>query len=245
MRYLAMRYLAMRYLAMRRGVTRCGIRTTHQSICACGFATQASIQAQCRLGADGRLYAINHDARVRRADTQTAPDALATQRVGPREIEMHDHAGILQVHAFRQQVGGDEQTNALMRRRWGTAVRIRRECLQRFLSRNTTAGNPRARSGQYPYARDVGQRSADASHGLRVLRECDHRRLGVCTDDVAQGVRARGVGGGVAAHAGRDIAHGLEMALEDIQQRLTVGRLRGEQFRKCQLYLMLAHQPTA
>ena len=73
------------------------------------------------LGAGGRADAMDVDVRMRRTDSRHASDTLPLERVGPGQVEVHDDAGILQVDAFREDVGRDQQADRAVRGRWGAS----------------------------------------------------------------------------------------------------------------------------
>ena len=107
------------------------------------------------VGALRWLEAVHDHFLVRRTDAYTATDALPTQRVGPRQVEMHDDAGVLEVDPFSEQIGGEQQSYALMwRRRWA-ALRYGCEAGEGVSPGDWSAGNPGALTRECPDSRDV------------------------------------------------------------------------------------------
>jgi hypothetical protein len=79
-----------------------------ESCCEFGFAQESNGELECVIAEQGRLDRVDVDVRVRGAESGDAADALPLECVSPGEIEVDDDGGVLEVHAFCQQVGGEQ-----------------------------------------------------------------------------------------------------------------------------------------
>ena len=125
---------------------------------------------------------------VWRADAGATSHALRAQRVGPRQIEMHDDAGVLEIHSFREEIGGKQQTNGVVRRRRRAFLRERREPGECLAPADAATGNAGVLAGEQADAGDVRQRAVQGTDGLRELREGDDGCVGVRVEHSAKGV---------------------------------------------------------
>jgi hypothetical protein len=81
---------------------------------------------------------------------------LLAQCVGPWQIEMDHDPGVLQVDAFRQEIGGEEQSDGVVW--WWRRAFLRAWCEtgECFAAANAPAGDAGVRAGEQAHAGDVG-----------------------------------------------------------------------------------------
>jgi hypothetical protein len=87
---------------------RCVGSRADESCCEFGFAQEPNRELERAIAEQGRLDRVDVDDRVWGAESGDAADALPLECVSPREIEVDDDGGVLEVHAFCQQVGGEQ-----------------------------------------------------------------------------------------------------------------------------------------
>ena len=77
---------------------------------------QSRLDAEQTLGGCRRRDRVDGDRLVARSEPERATNALLESRRVPRQIEMHDHRRFLKIESLAQQVGGDQEVDALRRR---------------------------------------------------------------------------------------------------------------------------------
>ncbi len=178
----------------RRRAARCA-PAAHQTKALFGLAMHAFEQANGTLDPIGNSEAIHMHLRVQRTHAHDAADPLPQQGIGPRHVEVHEHTRVLKIHAFGQHIGGDQQSERLMGRRWRYTLRDWREPPEHFASRNGPACNLSAFGRHRADASDVCERTIEGAHGAGELRECEYGLTGMRVEHFTQCSHARTVAG--------------------------------------------------
>ena len=182
---------------------------------------------------------------VRRPDPRATSYPLLSQGVGPWQVEMYDYAGVLQVHPFGQQVGGKQQADGAVRRRWRAFLRQRCEAGERLAAGDTSTGNARVPAGEQAHAGNVRQRAMQGADGVRELREGDDGRVGVRREQRAQGIGARRVSARRSRMVLGELCQRREVRLDAFDERSALHFVPGHEFGEGELHLVIAHEPAA
>jgi hypothetical protein len=185
------------------------------------------------------------DVGVWGAESCDASDALSFERVGPREVEVYDDGRVLEVDAFGEQVGGEEESNGLMWWWLRLALCVWREAGDGIEACDASAGDAGVHSGEGADASDVGEGAIERMDGVTELREGDDGRVGVSYEDLAQGVFACGVRRSLAALSVEQGAQRGEVFVESVEEGAAVWLRLCEEFWKGELHLVVADEPGA
>lgn len=95
----------------------------------------------------GRHEKAVHQGRAARASHAAEP--LGEPRWIPRQVEVHDDARILEVHSLGEEIGGQEQRHAPMRRTPYRSLCHRCEAVEQFIPRQASTGDSRFSCGEH------------------------------------------------------------------------------------------------
>jgi hypothetical protein len=133
-------------------------------------------QFRCR--ARGRNRVRVNDF-VRRTWPGEAPNPLGKPGGGPGQIEMNQHARILKVQPFADQIRREQEIDSFARVGFTNTNRVGSEPLEHRFARNRPAGDARTARREKRDARRLAKARPHLADSRRVLRTCEHRNARV------------------------------------------------------------------
>ncbi len=106
-----------------------------------GLPLKRCCDAKRLFGTHGRGKRVHVNDRLFGTHANQTPDALFLKRVRPRQIQVNDRVGILQIYPLGQQVGGDKQLDVLACGWWRAPMSARGKLCDEVISRNLSACN--------------------------------------------------------------------------------------------------------
>src|SRR5690242_9916776 len=178
-------------------------------------------------------------------DPACSANALLHACRRPWEVEMDDYGGVLEVDAFAEQVGGEEEVDAFDVARRSGDHRLRCKAPQEFGAGGGAAGEVAAASRERGGSRSIGQAGEQGPHGICELGEGDDFFTAVRRAQLVESLGAFGIGPRAGERACAERGHRGGVSVDDVAQRLGEARLGFEQLGKGQLYGVVSADPGA
>jgi hypothetical protein len=107
---------------------------------------------------------------------------------------MYYDAGVLQVDAFGEQIGGEQEGHRQMCRRWRPSVGARGEVFEKIGPGDGPAGDAGSGAGDHSNPGDIREGAIQCLHRSRVLRERHDRGVRMRIPDLAKRLCPQSVG---------------------------------------------------
>jgi len=164
---------------------------------------------------------------------------------GPGEIEMDDDGCVVEVDAFAQEIGGEEQGDVIARR-CGTRVMSEwGEPTQHVRTRELSTSDEAAPPGQCGNVVISAQEAVQGKDGILVLREGHNARAGVAVPNPSKQIGALRICVGSVSRAVAHTLESLEVGSHGVRERGRIHVSRREELGECQLDGVVSGEPTA
>ncbi len=203
------------------------------------------LQPQRAISRGRRCEAVDVHDGMSRAESNAPTDALRAEGGGPWQVEVHDHTGVLQIHAFGEQVRGEQQANGFVFGGRRSFLGERCESGESITAADATTGDLRMSAGEHADAGNIRECAVQGGNRLGELGEGDDRRAGMSLEQFPEGIDSRDVTVGGALMMMGESFERIEVCGEQFDERRGVHLMLCHQFREGELHFVITHEPSA